>query len=89
MKAKALWVILVALVLGLATAAVVFAQGEEGGPPDAHKAITEYTGPETCAMCHPDAAHQVAESIHYQQQAIPEYRVDWPEGVTGGMYVTY
>lgn len=89
MKAKALWATLVSLVLGLATAAVVFAQGGAGGPPDAHRAITEYTGPETCATCHPNAAQEVAASVHYQMQAIPRYRVDWPEGTPGGMYTSY
>jgi hypothetical protein len=58
-------------------------------PPEIHQAISAYTGPETCAACHPDAAKEVAESVHYQHQAIPEYREGWPEGVTGGMYVTY
>jgi hypothetical protein len=58
-------------------------------PPEMHQNISEYTGPGTCAGCHPDAAKEVAESVHYQQQAIPKYREGWPEGVTGGMYVTY
>lgn len=89
MRAKSLWASVFALILGLVTAAAVLAQGNEGDPPDAHKAITEYTGPETCAMCHPNAAREVAASVHYQLQSIPTYRVDWPEGVPGGMYVTY
>jgi hypothetical protein len=58
-------------------------------PPEAHQAITDFTGPETCAMCHPDAAREVAESVHYQQQAIPKFREGWPEGEPGGMYTTY
>lgn len=57
--------------------------------PDAHQGISDYTGPETCAMCHPNAAKEVAESVHYQHQAIPKYREGWPEGKPGGMYVTY
>jgi hypothetical protein len=40
-------------------------------------------------MCHPNAAQEVVESVHYQQQAIPMYREGWPEGQAGGMYVTY
>lgn len=57
--------------------------------PDAHQGISEYMGPETCAMCHPTAAQEVVESVHYQQQAIPKYREGWPEGQPGGMFVTY
>lgn len=58
-------------------------------PPDAHQGISEFTGPETCAMCHPNAAQEVVESVHYQHQAIPKYREGWPEGQPGGMMVTY
>jgi hypothetical protein len=61
----------------------------EGGPPEAHKSITEFTGPETCAMCHPDAGQEVVQSLHYQQQGEVPYREGWEEGVLGGMYVTY
>jgi hypothetical protein len=79
--------LLVALLL--ATGGVQIAGAQEGGPPDAHAAITEYTGPESCAMCHPATAQEVVESLHYQQQGPVPYRVGWPEGELGGMYVTY
>ena len=59
------------------------------GPPDVHKGIAEFTGPETCGMCHPNSAQEVVESVHYQHQAIPKYREGWPEGKPGGMLVTY
>ncbi len=65
------------------------AYGDEGEPPAAHQAITEYTGPETCAACHLDSAQQVAESLHYQHQAPAPFREGWEEDVLGGMYVTY
>lgn len=79
----------------LATVLILFAQqpgvalAEEGEPPAAHVAITDYTGPETCAMCHPTAAQQVVESLHYQHQGPVPYREGWDEEVLGGMYVTY
>jgi hypothetical protein len=57
--------------------------------PEVHQAITEYTGPETCGTCHPESAKEVAESVHYQHQAIPKFREGWPEGEPGGMLVTY
>ena len=58
-------------------------------PPDAHQGLSDFTGPETWAMCHPNAAQEVVESVHYQQQAIPQLREGWPEGKPGGMFVTY
>lgn len=59
------------------------------GPSPAHAAITEYTGPETCAACHLTAAQEVVNSLHYQQQAEAPFREGWEEGELGGMYVTY
>lgn len=75
------------LLLSIGGASVAF--GQEGGPPAAHSAITEFTGPETCAMCHPDAAQEVVESLHYQHQGEVPFREGWEEDKLGGMYVTY
>ena len=75
------------LVLSMSGSSAVY--GDEGEPPSAHQAITEYTGPETCAKCHLDAARQVVESLHYQQQGQAPFREGWEEDVLGGMYVTY
>ena len=58
-------------------------------PPAPHQAITEYTGPETCAMCHPDAGTEVVNSLHYQMVGEAPYREGWPEGELGGMGSTY
>lgn len=58
-------------------------------PPPAHQAITQYNGPQTCATCHPNAAQEVVESLHYQMQGEVPFRVGWPEGQLGGMRVTY
>lgn len=58
-------------------------------PPAPHQAITEYTGPETCAMCHPNAATEVVNSLHYQMVGEVPYREGWPEGELGGMGSTY
>ena len=62
---------------------------DDGEIPAPHLAITEYTGPETCAKCHLSAAREVVESLHYQQQGAVPYREGWDEEVLGGMYVTY
>ena len=64
-------ILVVLLIIGLLMAGGTVAWAD---PPVAHQAITEYTGPETCGMCHPDTAKEVAESVHYQQQAIPQLR---------------
>ncbi len=75
------------LLIFVGGAGVVY--GAEDEPPAAHQAISEYTGPETCAMCHISAAQEVVESLHYQQQAPAPFREGWEQDVLGGMYVTY
>lgn len=83
MKRSLLWVgVAVLAILALPCSALA-------DPPSAHQAITEYKGPETCAMCHPNAAQEVVNSLHYQMQGDVPYRVGWEEGKLGGMYVTY
>ncbi len=62
---------------------------DDGEIPTPHRAITEYTGPETCAQCHLSTAQDVVESLHYQHQGAVPYREGWDEEVLGGMYVTY
>lgn len=79
-------VLLLILVSALGSTATARAQE---GPPDAHRAMPEYTGPETCALCHAAAAQEVVESLHYQHQGEVPFREGWEEGVLGGMYVTY
>ena len=65
----------------------VFAEG--GEPPAAHQAIREYTGPETCDICHITTAAEVVQSLHYQQQGSALFREGWPEDQPGGMSVSY
>ena len=81
------WLLLLAaLTLAVGGVQLASAQGES---PATHAAITEFTGPETCGVCHPDAAHQVVQSLHYQHQGQVPFRQGWQEDVLGGMYVTY
>jgi len=75
--------------MGLVALAGLLASAAQAQPPPAHQSITEYVGPQTCAQCHPDAAQEVVESMHYQQQTQVPFRVGWPEGQLGGMMVTY
>ena len=39
--------------------------GVSADPPVAHQHIEEYTGPETCEVCHLDDVDQVMHSVHY------------------------
>ena len=57
--------------------------------PAAHGVIQDYEGPETCAVCHPNAAQEMVESLHYQMRGEVPFRVGWEEGKLGGMNATY
>lgn len=85
--------ILVAGVFLLAAALALWMAGtaaaQDSGVPTPHQTIPEYTGPETCAMCHPSSFREVVNSLHYQHQGAVPYREGWDEEVLGGMYVTY
>jgi hypothetical protein len=75
----------------LVGASLVFAAAAraEAPVPDAHGAIKEYKGPETCLTCHPNAGKEVAESLHYQQQGSAPFLDGFPQDKTAGMMVTY
>lgn len=53
--------------------------------------VTKFEGPRTCtaSSCHQDAAKEVAESLHYQQQAVPQFVEGWEAGKPAGMMVSY
>jgi hypothetical protein len=51
--------------------------------------ISKYDGPQTCLTCHPEAGREVGVSLHYQQQAEPQFLKDWPKGQMAGMMVSY
>jgi hypothetical protein len=57
--------------------------------PAVHGVIQDYDGPGTCAMCHPNAAQEVVESLHYQMLGEAPFRVGWEAGMLGGMNATY
>jgi len=73
----------------LALASLGLANVAQAQVPAPHQAITQYDGPQTCATCHPAAAQEVVESLHYQQQGPVPFRMGWAPGKLGGMYVTY
>jgi len=55
------------------------------------KHITLYEGTASCtaASCHEGAAKEVAESLHYQQRAVPQYLEGWEAGKLAGMMESY
>lgn len=61
-----------------------------GGSSHAER-IKAYEGPGTCtaASCHEGAAKEVAESLHYQQRAVPQFLEGWEAGKLAGMSETY
>ena len=51
--------------------------------------IAKYEGAKTCLTCHKNAGKEVAESLHYQQQAQAKFLKDWPTDTPVGMMVSY
>lgn len=53
--------------------------------------VKKYEGPATCttASCHEGAAKEVAESLHYQQRAVPQFLEGWEAGKLAGMMESY
>jgi len=53
------------------------------------KFITKFDGTESCTRCHKNSAKDVAESLHYQQSAVPQFLEGWEKGKAAGMMNTY
>lgn len=53
--------------------------------------VKKYEGTATCtaASCHEGAAKEVAESLHYQHRAIPQFLEGWEAGKLAGMAESY
>ena len=65
------------------------AAAQEPKAPAIHQNITEYTGPGTCATCHPNEAKEVVSSLHYQQVGEPQFLDGWEKGKLAGMMVSF
>lgn len=74
--------------VGLFAANATQAQ-DEPEVPEAHASITSYEGPQTCATCHPDAAMEMASSLHYQQQGPVPFTNGFDDGEYAGMLNTF
>ncbi len=55
------------------------------------KYVTRYEGTAACTApaCHGTAAKEVAESLHYQQRAVPQFLEGWEAGKLAGMMESY
>lgn len=53
--------------------------------------ISRYEGSATCTApaCHENTAKEVAESLHYQQRAVPQFLEGWEAGKLAGMMESY
>lgn len=53
--------------------------------------VSKYEGTASCtaATCHERAAKEVAESLHYQQRAVPQFLEGWEAGKVAGMMESY
>jgi len=53
--------------------------------------VKKYEGTASCtaAACHEGAAKEVAESLHYQHRAVPQFLEGWEPGKLAGMAESY
>lgn len=51
--------------------------------------VTKFDGTESCTRCHKNSAKEVAESLHYQQLAVPQFTEGWEKGKAAGMMDTF
>jgi len=53
--------------------------------------VKKFEGTASCvsAVCHEGAAKEVAESLHYQQRAVPQFLEGWEAGKFAGMMESY
>ena len=74
----------------LLASATLAAPAHAAGPSHAEK-VKKYEGTASCtaASCHDGAAKEVAESLHYQHRAIPQFLEGWESGKFAGMAESY
>jgi len=79
------------VVLGIALAFSLAGGPAHAAGPSHAEYVKEYKGPATCtaASCHEGVAEEVAESLHYQQRAVPQFLESWEAGKLAGMMESY
>lgn len=70
--------------------ATLSVQAYAAGPSHAEH-VKKYEGTASCtaASCHEGAAKEVAESLHYQHRAIPQFLEGWEADKLAGMAESY
>ena len=79
------------IVLGIALAFSLSGGPAHSAGPSHTDYVKKYQGTATCtaASCHEGAAKEVAESLHYQQRAVPQFLENWEAGKFAGMMESY
>lgn len=74
----------------LVLSGMLSAQAYAAGPSHAGY-VGRYDGTSSCttASCHEGTAKEVAESLHYQQRAVPQFLEGWEAGRLAGMMESY
>jgi len=80
---KASWILVSLLAL------LFFANPLSAAVTDHVPLIAKYEGTITCRGCHENACKEVAESLHYQQQAQAKFLKDSPADKPVGMMVSF
>jgi hypothetical protein len=80
-----------ALGLGLLLASAVPAVQADAAGSSHEGYVGKYEGTRSCtsSSCHEGSAKEVAESLHYQQRAVPQFLEGWETGKIAGMTETY
>jgi len=80
-----------ALGMGLLLASTTLAVPAHAAGPSHAENVKKYEGTASCtaASCHDGAAKEVAESLHYQHRAIPQFLEGWEAGKLAGMAESY
>ena len=79
------------VVLGIALAFSLSGGPAYSAGPSHAEFVKQYEGTASCtaATCHEGAAKDVAESLHYQQRAVPQFLEGWEAGKLAGMMESY
>jgi hypothetical protein len=80
-----------AMGMGLLLASTTLAVPAHAAGPSHADYVKKYEGTASCtaASCHDGAAKEVAESLHYQHRAIPQFLEGWEAGKLAGMAESY
>jgi len=80
-----------AIGMGLLLASTTLTVQAYAAVPSHAEHVKKYEGTASCtaASCHEGAAKEVAESLHYQHRAIPQFLEGWEAGKLAGMAESY